>query len=108
MKSMKMDLVNGNYGAVVVGAVAVDTTACFAYTDWNVVVVGFYRNYDFYTGQLMTVLRACLGFVMPILIKCFHRSSLSTVDRLLMMVLLLLLLMEVIDARHYLYLCCSS
>lgn len=107
MKSMKIDLVNGNYGVVVAGDVAVDTTAYFAYTDWDVVVVGFYRNYDFYTGQLLTVLRACLGFAMPILIKCFHRSSSSTGDRLLMMVLLLLL-MEVIDARHYLCLYCWS
>lgn len=106
--SMKIDLAYGDGG---VDVAVVDTTAYFAYTDLDVaavVVAGFYRNYDFYTVQMMTVLRACHGFVMPILIKCFHRSSSSTVDRLLMLLLLMMmllrLLMKEIDARHYLYL----
>lgn len=89
--SMKIDLVYVNY--VVVVDDAVDTTAYFAYTDLDgavVVAVGFYRSYDFYTVQMMRVLRACHGFVMPILIKCFHRSSSSTVGRLLMMMVMVL------------------
>lgn len=66
---MKIDLadVDDDGGGVdVVVAAAVDTTAYFAYTDLDVAVVGFYRNYDFYTVQMMTVLRACHGFATPI------------------------------------------